>query len=94
MSNVLSFFLCVQVYIRKCTLVTPHPLVLLSTEMVVAPPEGASEDAMAEPSTVGEDIFSDDDVGSGEEEVEVRQYLMTPNQLSSLPQLSCFFLSF
>lgn len=58
----------------------------------MAPPEGASEDTMVELSTVGEDIFSDDDVDSGEDEVEVRQYLMTLNQLSSSPQLTCLFL--
>jgi hypothetical protein len=71
----LSFLFYVQVYIRKCTLITPHPLVLLSTEMVVAPPEGGSEDTMIEPGTVGEDILSDDDVGSGEDEGEVSSTL-------------------
>lgn len=81
-ANDFSFIFYVQVYIRKCTLITPHPLVLLSTEMVVAPPEGASEDIMVEPNTVGEDILSDDDVGSAEDEGEVRSCLMPLNQLS------------
>lgn len=61
-----------QVYIRKCTLVTPHPLVLLSTEMVVAPAEGDSEDTMVEQSA-GDDDDSDDDGDSGEDEVEVME---------------------
>lgn len=50
---------------------TPHPLVLLSTEMVVAPPEGESEDTTVDQSTVGDDV-SDDDGESGEDEGEVR----------------------
>lgn len=62
----------VQVYIRKCTLVTPHPLLLLSTEMVVAPTETHSDNPPG-PSSSFLDEGSDDEDNSCDEGGEVRQ---------------------
>jgi ATP-dependent RNA helicase DHX36 len=58
-----------QVYIRKCTLVTPYPLLLLSTEMVVAPTETPG---VAIRSSSLPDQGSDDEDNSCDEEEEVK----------------------
>ncbi|CAM6097575.1 unnamed protein product [Calypogeia fissa] len=43
-----------QVYIKNCTLVKPHPLILISTEMVVVPPDPTVEFEEEE-----DDLFDD-----------------------------------